>query len=181
MAETKYAISVYFIGLNTSKSGWLFGLCQTSVRAELYAVSRAIRYAAVHSQPIHVWSDCQAVVSRLGRLLTGGKVRPNSPNADLWLRIAEDLASVGSSAVQITKVAAHKDVKLAMSPLEEWCFLHNQFSDHAAGRANAHRDGEFWSLLMRHVQACKHVDRWNAEIQRVLLTISQQMSASSSR
>lgn len=153
--------------------GVLPGLRQTSVRAELYGVCRAIRFAAVHAQSIHIWSDCLSVVSRLNRLLLGGRVRPNSPNADLWRRIADDLKSLGSHRVQITKVAAHRDVQHASTPFEEWCFLHNHFSDQVAGRANLHRPEGFWRLLSCHVSACLKCDQWSAEVQRVLLRVSQ--------
>lgn len=153
-------------------SGILPGLRQTSVRAELYAVHRALRFAAINGRSVHVWSDCAAVVSRLGKLLMGGHVRPNSPNADLWRRIFEDLRSLGHDRVRITKVAAHKQVSHAASPFEEWAFLHNHFSDQSAGRANLQRSGEFWELLTRHVQACLLMDRWNADVQRVLLRVS---------
>lgn len=156
-------------------SGVLPGLRQTSVRAELYAVHRALRVASVHSQSVHVWSDCGAVVSRLGRLLNGSNVRPNSPNADLWHRVFEDLQTLGRHRVRITKVAAHKCVHKAATPLEEWCFLHNHFSDQTAGRANLQRSSAFWDLLERHVQASLLTDRWNAEVQRVLLRVSQQV------
>lgn len=155
--------------------GILPGIRQTSVRAELYAVARAIHFAAVHLQPIHVWSDCQAVVSRLRRMLLGSRVRPNSPNADLWARIADDLRVIGVQHVHVTKVAAHKSVNAAVSPLEEWCFLHNHFSDQTAGRANLQRPAAFWTLLQKHVQACWHCDRWNADVQKVLLRISKQV------
>jgi len=156
-------------------SGVLPGIRQTSVRAELYAVHRAIRCAAVQGLRVHVWSDCGAVVSRLGRLLSGVRVRPNSPNADLWSRIFNDLQTLGRQNVLITKVAAHKSICHAESPLEEWCFLHNHFSDQTAGRVNMQRPRVFWDLLERHVQACLLTDRWNVEVQRVLLSVSQRV------
>ena len=109
-------------------SGVLPGVRQTSVRAELFAVSRAIRIATLSGVSLHIWCDCQAVVGRLQRLMQGGKVRINSPNADLWLMIENDLMSVPHGRVGITKVLAHRSVSTASTALEEWCFQHNQFS-----------------------------------------------------
>ena len=68
-------------------SGALPGLRQTSVRAELFAVHRVIRLAALHSLQVMIWTDCLSVVRRLRRILGGAKVKINSPNADLWMRI----------------------------------------------------------------------------------------------
>lgn len=153
--------------------GPLPGVRQTSVRAELFAVMRAIRFAACRHVGVVIWSDCLVVVRRLRRILMGGGVRINSPNADLWMQIADDVQA--GCHVQITKVMAHQSIADACSPLEEWCFIHNQCADHAAARANAMRDGAFWNLLMLHAQACQAVDRWNSAIQQVLLRVSRKV------
>ena len=108
-------------------SGSLPGIRQTSMRAELFAVFRAVRFAALHQVKIMIWCDCQAVVTRLRKLLAGGVPRINSPNADLWLRISHDLALLGPGYVDITKVAAHQSLHSAKTIFEEWCFLHNRF------------------------------------------------------
>ena len=155
-------------------SGPLPGLRQTSVRAELYAVHRLVRMAAQHNINIMIWSDCLAVVRRLQRILGGVGVKINSPNADLWMLIQNDLQNAGFT-VQCTKVAAHQNLEDASSPLEEWCFRHNQFADHAATLAQDQRPSSFWSLLQRHVIACKKVDAWNAQIQEVLLKVNRQI------
>ncbi|CAL1147287.1 unnamed protein product [Cladocopium goreaui] len=153
--------------------GVLPGLRQTSVRAELYAVMRAVRFACCRGLELMIWSDCQAVVRRLRRILQGAAVRINSPNADLWMMIADDISA--GAHVQITKVKAHCTVSSANSPLEEWCYLHNQFADRAAVRANESRGEEFWLLLARHATACRSVDEWNSCIQQVLIAISRRV------
>lgn len=153
--------------------GVLPGLRQTSVRAELYAVMRAVRFACCRGLELMIWSDCQAVVRRLRRILQGAAVRINSPNADLWMMIADDISA--GAHVQITKVKAHCTVSSANSPLEEWCYLHNQFADRAAVRANESRGEEFWLLLARPATACRSVDEWNSCIQQVLIAISRRV------
>eukprot|EP00435_Cladocopium_sp_Y103_P068408 s83_g31.t1 len=154
--------------------GCLPGIRQTSIRAELFAVHRAVRLAVVHEVSVHVWCDCLAVVKRLQRLLHGGQVRVNSPNADLWKLIYDDLQAA-TCPILVTKVAAHRSVAIAASPMEEWCFLHNHFSDRAAGRANLSRDADFWDLAHRHFQACNLMDSWNMQVRDVLLKISRQV------
>ncbi|CAL1136402.1 unnamed protein product [Cladocopium goreaui] len=106
-------------------------------------------------------------------ILLGADVKINSPNADLWTLIAEDV--IAGTQIQITKVLAHRDVSAANSPLEEWCFLHNQYADRAAARANECRDASFWPLLARHASACRSVDEWNTTIQQVLLLVSRKV------
>jgi len=120
-----------------------------------------------------IWSDCLAVVRRFRKILAGAEVKLNPPNADLWTQIAEDVRC--GCSVSITKVAAHQDVGLARTPLEEWSFVHNKFADRAAARANDRRGSDFWHLLARHSQACRIVDEWNATIQQVLLHISRKV------
>ena len=94
-------------------SGPLPGLRQTSVRAELYAVHRVVRMAAQQKVNLMIWSDCLSVVRRLRRILGGVDVKINSPNADLWLLIQNDLQG-GGFTVQCTKVA----VKMPHHPLK---------------------------------------------------------------
>lgn len=151
--------------------GPLPGLRQTSMRAEIYAVHRAVRYAVRHGTGLMIWCDCAAVVRKFNRLLHGGILKRNSPNCDLWELIVHDLAEL-QVMIGITKVAAHKDIDSATTALEEWCYRHNLFADIAAGRANLLRPVKFWDLLTRHVHACCTVHRWNTEIQQVLLAIS---------
>ena len=155
--------------------GPLPGIRQTSVRAELFAVVRVVRFAVLHSIQVMIWSGCLSVVRRLRRVLHGTKVKGNSPNADLWRSISEDLAMCNEGLVQITKVTAHMIPAHASSPLEEWCCLHNNFADRTAVRANMCRLPEFWHLLTRHVQACNRIDSWNVEIRDVLLRVSRQV------
>jgi len=154
--------------------GPLPGLRQTSVRAELFAVHRVIRLAARFQLKVMIWSDCLSVIRRLRRVIGGANLKINSPNADLWLLIQDDLRGTPVE-VQCTKVAAHRCLTEAASPLEEWCFLHNQFADHAASQAQEGRPSGFWELLQRHVKACVKIDGWNSQIQQVLLAISKQV------
>ena len=107
-----------------------------------------------------IWSDCQAVVRRFRRIFLGAPVRISSPNADLWMLIADDV--LGGCNVQITKAAAHQPVSSASSPIEEWGFMRNQFADRVAAHANERRSSAFWDLLARHASACRVVDEWNA-------------------
>ena len=154
-------------------SGPLPGLRQTSVRAELFAVMRVVKFAAFHGVRVMIWSDCHSVVRRLQRILRGTKVKINSPNADLWRVIEDELRACAHDAIQITKVSGHVGEHVASTPLEDWCFRHNRIVDKAAVHANHSRPLSFWRLLQRHVQACLRMDRWNGEIREVLLQVGR--------
>ena len=55
-------------------------------------------------------------------MLLGDSGQLNSPNADLWTLMADDVHGVCN--VQTTKVAAHQEGCVATTPIEELGFLH---------------------------------------------------------
>lgn len=154
-------------------SGPLPGILQSSYRAEIFAVLRALLVLRMQHRPVSIWSDCSAVVKRMNRLLAGAEPKPNSAHADLWCQMFECLKDFPSGHVSITKVAAHRTQNSARTPLEEWSFAHNTFADQAAARAQLDRPAAFWALFDRHVNstlACHHISR---TVQQTLLDISK--------
>lgn len=156
------------------ESGHLPGLLQSAVRAEIFAVMRALEIAVSAHADITIWTDCQAVVSRLRKILHGSHVRPSSSHADLWLRIA-DCVQLCHGGIIVAKVAAHRAVSEASNPLEEWCFRHNMIADREAVAANSRRSAYFWNLHARHVQALQYVTQLNEHVRKVLLLISREV------
>jgi hypothetical protein len=61
------------------ESGPLPGIRQTSMRAEIYAVHRAVRIALANNVDMMIWCDCAAVVRKLHKLLQGGKCAVTPP------------------------------------------------------------------------------------------------------
>ena len=153
--------------------GPLPGLIQSSYRAEIYAVWRALVAARKHQGSVHIWTDCKAVLVRTRRLLRGGELRVNGAHYDLWCCVSEALHEFRPGQVCITKVKAHQGICQANTPLEEWCFWHNQVADQAASRAQWDRPVDFWKFYELHVSttlACQSISR---QVQQVLLAISQ--------
>ncbi|CAL1170545.1 unnamed protein product [Cladocopium goreaui] len=102
-------------------AGALPGLLQSAVRAEIYAVLKALQLAVTHEGPVMLWSDCDAVVRRVRKLLAGHAVKPNASHSDLWYEVQQCLsARVGIT--QITRVAAHQTDEGQGSVFAEWCF-----------------------------------------------------------
>lgn len=83
-------------------TGVLPGLLQSSARAEIYAILQALRLVEHSFCRVFLWSDCDAVVKRLKRLLCGGIVRTNSAHADLWYAIRRCLMVRRGPALGIT-------------------------------------------------------------------------------
>ena len=161
-----------FEGTALVESGPLPGVLQSAVRAEVFAVLRALQCAEHHEGPLSIWTDCAAVVRRMRRILAGHGIRTNSVHADLWIEI-ERLASMRGNAICITRVAAHQSLRGQETLLEEWCFKHNALVDKFAVQANQARGADFWHLHDRHVRAVTRVGELNSLIQRVLLDISR--------
>ena len=154
-------------------SGPLPGLLQSSYRAEIYAVIRALSIARLQHEQVCLWSDCSAVVTRLQKLLQGREPKPNSAHSDLWNQIYLLLQDFAHGQVSITKVAAHRTQTSAVSPLEEWCFANNSVADQAATWAQRKRPEEFWCFFDRHVQATIACQQLSREVQWTMLKISQ--------
>ncbi|CAL1133679.1 unnamed protein product [Cladocopium goreaui] len=159
-------------GTHVLESGPLPGLLQSAVRAELFAVVRALEFAITCKVDVTVWSDCNAVVRRMRRVLQGSQIKPSSAHADLWTRIA-CLVSNCTNTVKIEKVAAHRKIASASNAHEAWIFRHNQIADREAVKANLRRSPAFWELVSRHDAAVAYVEDVNHFNRKVLLLISQ--------
>ena len=161
-----------YAGTELIDSGPLPGLLQSAIRAEVFAVMRATQSAENHEGPLHLWSDCAAVVRKMRKLIAGQSVRVNSMHADLWGEI-ERVLRHHSGQVSITRVAAHQKLQGNETFFAEWCFRNNEFADKCAVQANCDRETYFWSLQARHQQAHARARALSDLIQRVQLAISQ--------
>ena len=153
--------------------GPLPGILQSAYRAEVYAVLQALQLGRQHRSRVSLWTDCNAVVMRLRRLMRGQTPRPNSPHADLWREIFTCLQEFPEGCLQVTKVVAHQSLADATGPLEERCCLHNQIADKAAVAAQSDRPASFWEFYAKHVHATHASRELSRSVQNVLLSISQ--------
>ena len=128
-------------------SGPLQGLMQTAYRAEISAALHACRRALTAHRPARIWSDCQGVVTRLRRLISGSwQPKAGSYNYDLWLELAE-VVSQCPGLLQVLKVAAHDDDD-TYDVASLWVLHHNRLADEAASAANTDRGEAFWQQWM---------------------------------
>ena len=132
--------------------GHLPGILQSAVRAEVYALARALMAYQDYEGSVTIWSDCAAVVKRARGLLAGHTVSPNSAHADLWCDIL-DMLQTRPGPTYVNKVAAHRTSDESTDVFAEWCFRHNSLADRTAVRINQTRETQFWDVHARHVQA----------------------------
>lgn len=154
-------------------SGPLPGVLQSAYRAEIFAVLRTLSLARLQTLPVYIWTDCNAVVKRMHKLLQGHALKPNSAHADLWKQIECCLQDFASGQVVVTKVAAHRTIDSAFTPLEEWCFGYNSLADQAANLAQWNRSDQFWAFFDMHVNTVTASRMLSRKIQGVLVAISR--------
>ena len=160
-------------------AGEVPGLLQSAHRAELLAVLQSLRYANFWGQAIRIWSDCEAVVTRVRKILAFREPpKINSPHADLWNDVYAILQEWDFKKLQITKVAAHQDTfepQGAFESIEQWAFAHNSLADRAARVANLQRSAELWDLHKKHAVATDYAAFVSGTVQDVILRISRRV------
>lgn len=155
-------------------AGHVVGHQQTAYRGELCAVVEAFRLSLHAEGRVRIWCDNQAVVQKVGRLLKGGKVKVNSPHADLWGQVRAYIDSYNlADRVQIIKVVSHCDGNQALTPVEEWAFWHNALVDAAATQVNFQRPQAFWDDWLEMVQAVTFQRMVHRAVLEVLLRVGR--------
>jgi ribonuclease HI len=160
-------------GSEVLDAGPLPGILQSAIRAEIFAVLRALQIAEGSNERLFIWSDCDSVIKKLKRILSGHDVRVNCSHTDLWLEI-QTLARARAGPLFAARVAAHQRNDEAGDIYADWCFRHNGVADRQAVRANVSRSQEFWELWQQHTAACEGIAWFNQTVQQVQLAISQE-------
>ena len=143
--------SIDFSDHVVASAGPLPGLIQTSFRAEVFALLRAIRLVKLHRVSARIWCDCQGVVDKFNVLTVGRlRLKHNSPNADLWREVVDAVLQLEKSQVVVTKVEAHVDPDTCVSEVDAWLAHHNNGADFAAKQANLNRSVSVWNLWELH-------------------------------
>lgn len=86
-------------------AGAVPGVLQSTHRAELLAVLQTLRCTKFWGRSVRIWSDCEAVVNRVRKILAFREVpKINSPNSDLWLDIFMTFTECKSPKLQHIKI-----------------------------------------------------------------------------
>jgi ribonuclease HI len=127
--------------------GWLAGLPQTIVRAEITALLAALRWALHWGHQVHVWLDALEVHRAFQRRLAGLCTEMTDANSDLWMEVDSLLQQGALAMVTSSWIPSHLNQRLCESPFEEWVAQNNGIVDAMAVRRNADRPMEFRQLL----------------------------------
>ena len=142
--------------------GHVFGLLQSSARAELSAICAALRWIVRYQVTATIWCDSQFAVRGLRNLLSGRWVISLSvENHDLWTCIAELVEQIPDGTLTVNWIPSHLDSSLCDSGLEEWISCWNNVVDTCAVSTNEHRGPHFQFLLE---QALQHFELWSARL-----------------
>ena len=134
-------------------AGHLPGLCQTSYRAELFALGFVLHHAAQGGLRVKIYSDCLGVVNKFHMLTQGcRRLKTTSSSADLWQWVQDSMTRLGQDKVQLVKIAAHRKLSSARTKREFWEFWNNAAADRIAKTANHRRDKAFWDFWETHAR-----------------------------
>ena len=123
------------------------GLIQTAYRAELFALTVALRFARDSGRALRVWTDCQSVIHAFtAHVRDGLPVPANAKHSDLLRELQLLATEVGSGCVEVLKVPAHAGQHLAQNDLERWLLMGNDVADGVAKSANQARSAATWAL-----------------------------------
>ena len=154
--------------------GWLPGLCQTSYRAELFALAFVLHHAAAGGFSVKVFSDCLGVVNRFHHLTTGrATLKLNSASADLWRWVLHSVDTLGEMNIQVIKTAAHKSISQATHRREAWQFWNNEVVDKVAKCMNLERPSSFWELWTRHSQNVQAAQCLHAQVVKLHVEVAK--------
>ena len=137
-AESLAAWAVTIADEGVLASGPLPGIQQCILRAEMFAVLCALKWAGGKFGCLHIWSDSQIVVDHFRELLAGVAKASNFEHVDLWTEVESCLVGAVCDVV-IHKVFSHDDPDASQSPLEDWIRFWNNSVDKQAELANSTR------------------------------------------
>eukprot|EP00438_Fugacium_kawagutii_P028074 Skav223923 [mRNA] locus=scaffold2593:344072:357285:+ [translate_table: standard] len=149
-SESLAAYAVHVEGKGSVACGWLPGLNQTILRAEVTAVLSATLWASHLEGALHLWCDNQQVVDQYRAIQQGTADINEFEHADLWRKISELIQNARAELV-IHKVASHSSPEDSASPLEDWCREENAKVDFQARLTNRTRPRYFEKIWRRYI------------------------------
>lgn len=135
------------------------GLIQSAYRAELFALTVAVRFALHARCGIRVWTDCQSVIDVFcAHVRDRLPVRANSKHCDLLCLLQQLCADLGPGLIEVLKVPAHLPTGQCSNDLERWLVMGNDLADKTAKQANLNRPAPVWRLreaLAEQLSVCR--------------------------
>ena len=146
--------------------GVLPGQLQTTPRAELTAITSALRWVLLTRTQTTLWVDAKKIVDGIQALLDGRGMFWDD-NLDLWQTAEGLVQQLPGDSVRIVHIPLHLDETLTESPLEDWIARMNNHVDLQAQLVNANRPLDFLEV---HGRAYDH-QQWQQCTLRALRAI----------
>ena len=151
--------------------GTVSGLRQNNDLAELFAVAEALDLSFQFPREVTIWCDSSYAAEGLHRLLMDHNDCPDDDEPLLWTHI-QNLLLHRPGSLRVQHIAAHRSLRAAECPVDEWTALWNHQVDFAAKEAHSLRGEDFhtqWTLL---VQEFVEAERNLMALQRLHIAIS---------
>eukprot|EP00438_Fugacium_kawagutii_P004951 Skav216523 [mRNA] locus=scaffold4485:225672:227267:- [translate_table: standard] len=114
--------------------GFVPGKLQTSMRAELTAITVAVGIGTQLGRPFYLWTDSQVIFNKIHSWLNSPRW-PRIPrrrrNADLWTKLLHGVRTAFERGLfqTVLKVRSHQDALLYSDLIDRWAVEGNNFVD----------------------------------------------------
>ena len=128
-------------------AGFLSGIHQTVLRAELTGAIAAFQWGVTRETPIRLWCDNQRVCAFIWKCQAGAdEPSPLVNDHDLLLRLRQLVLHSSQSQSAVIKVAAHQTASHEMDPADLFAFMGNDQAHHVANNARLDDRFQLWPL-----------------------------------
>eukprot|EP00435_Cladocopium_sp_Y103_P021646 s885_g5.t1 len=163
--------------------GFVPGLLQTVLRAEIWGAISALTWGIQHGTPMILWVDNLQLQSTLEGYRVGNPpCTANDNDHDLWHRL-HDLCQEAVSRrllIKVVKVRSHEDESKYSDPIEQWALRGNQAADKAAEDARSLFNSNFWQVWDDLHQAYRTRKLWCDAIFSLIAAVGQRAQLSKS-
>eukprot|EP00435_Cladocopium_sp_Y103_P057066 s239_g19.t1 len=154
----------------------VFGICQSSDRAELVAILGALEWQCHFDVNVHLWTDSKFAADGLNQILQYGVTEVWS-HQDLWDRIYLLLQQLGQRELVPHWIPSHLDASRTEDPSEDWALQWNDRIDIAVGLHNRCRSHELQQLRQQALaHHCSGLERMR-QLRSFFFKIAEQSAA----
>eukprot|EP00435_Cladocopium_sp_Y103_P023468 s1705_g5.t1 len=163
--------------------GFVPGLLQTVLRAEMWGAISALKWGLHHDHPMILWVDNLQLQSTLEGYRCGTPpCTANDNDHDLWHILHElcEEAVRRHLLIKIVKVKSHEDDTSYSDPIEKWALCGNRAADDAAEGARSLFSVRFWQVWDDLHQAYHLRKIWCDAIFDLIVAVGQRAQLSKS-
>ena len=153
--------------------GMVPGIVQTTLRAEIWAMISACRYAAKLTVPCSFCIDNDLVFTRVCKFRDKDCwFKSNQKDSDLWASLYEAIRCIRPRIDVIVKVVSHQELNDNMPWEEQWCIRGNNAADSLATFA-VFREPKTWKLWQQVNAELSELQVFRVAIQQTLIEVGK--------